>query len=110
MPLQELAQQPLGRLPVAPATDENVEHDAVLIHSAPQIMRLAGDLEHDFIEMPLVAGPGQPPADEVGELLAELQPPLADRLVADLDAPGTRASPRPSEDSAESESAATPCS
>src|SRR5690349_16305694 len=36
--------------------------------------------------MPLVAGPGQPSADDVGELLAELERPLADRLVADLNA------------------------
>jgi hypothetical protein len=37
--------------------------------------------------VPFVAGPGQPPTDDVGELLAKLEPPLADRLVADLDAP-----------------------
>jgi hypothetical protein len=37
--------------------------------------------------MPFVARSGQPPADDVGELLAELQPPLPDRFVADLDAP-----------------------
>src|ERR687898_2484511 len=47
-------------------------------------MLLASDLEHDLIEMPFVAGPGQPPADDVGELL--LEAPLPDRLVADLDA------------------------
>src|SRR3954464_13929503 len=47
---------------------------------------LAGDLEHDLIHMPLVARPGQPPADDVGELLAELEAPLPDGLVADLDA------------------------
>jgi hypothetical protein len=46
----------------------------VLIHSAPEIMLLAGNLKHDLIEMPLVAGPGQTPADDVGELLAELSP------------------------------------
>jgi hypothetical protein len=44
-------------------------------------MLLASDLEHDLIEMPLVAGSGQPPPDDVGELL--LQAPLPDRLVAD---------------------------
>src|SRR4029453_299797 len=38
-------------------------------------------------EMPLVAGPGQPPPDDVGELLAELEAPLPDRLVTDFDAP-----------------------
>ena len=29
LPLQQLAQQPLGRLLVAPALDQNVQHDAV---------------------------------------------------------------------------------
>ena len=48
LPLQELAQQPLGRLLVAPALDQNVQHDAVLIHGAPEIMLLAGDLEDDL--------------------------------------------------------------
>ena len=84
--LEQRAQQALGRLLVAPALDQNVEHDAVLIHGTPEIMLLAGDLEHDFIQMPLVAGPGQPPPDDIGELLAELQAPLADGLVADLEA------------------------
>jgi hypothetical protein len=55
----------------------------VLIHGAPEIVLLAGDLEHDLVEMPLVAGPGQP--DDVGKLLLEC--PLPDRLMADLDAP-----------------------
>src|SRR3712207_3906643 len=49
-------------------------------------MLLASNLEHDLIEMPFVAGPGQPPTDDVSELLAELEGPLPDRLVADLDA------------------------
>src|SRR4051794_20735192 len=49
-------------------------------------MLLTGDLEHHLIEMPFVARPGQPSADDVGELLAKLESPLPDRLMADLDA------------------------
>jgi hypothetical protein len=45
----------------------------VLIHSAPQIVLLAGDLENDLIEMPLVARAGQPPTDDVGELLLRVR-------------------------------------
>jgi len=48
LPLQQLAQQPLGRLGVAPALDQNVQHDAVLIDGAPEIVRLAGDPEDDL--------------------------------------------------------------
>ena len=73
MPLQQLAEQAFGRLFVASALDQHIQHDAVLIHSAPEIMLLAGDLEHHLIEMPLVAGPGQAPPDDVGELLAKLE-------------------------------------
>ena len=47
-------------------------------------MRLAGNLEHDLIQMPFVARAGQPPPDDVGELL--LERPLPDGLVTDLDA------------------------
>src|SRR5689334_8932240 len=86
LPLQQLAQQALGRLLVAPALDQHVEHHPVLVDRPPEIVGLAGDLEHDLVEMPFITGSGQPPADEVGELLAELEAPLADGLVADLDA------------------------
>jgi hypothetical protein len=73
LPLQQLAEQAFGRLPIATALNQDIKHDAVLIHGAPEIMLLAGYLEHHLIKMPLVAGPGQPPADNVGELLAELE-------------------------------------
>ena len=53
----------------------------MLIHSAPQIMLPAGDLEDDFIHVPLVAGPGQPPPDDVGELLTKLERPLPDSAI-----------------------------
>jgi hypothetical protein len=41
---------------------------AVLIHSTPEIVLFAGDLEHNFIEVPLVAGPRQPPTDDVEDI------------------------------------------
>jgi hypothetical protein len=59
---QELAQQPLGRLLVAPALGQNIEHDAVPIHGAPKVMLPAGNLENDLIHMPRVARLRQPPA------------------------------------------------
>src|SRR4051812_14824210 len=45
----------------------------------------AGDRDDDLIEMPLVSGPRQAPADLVGEGLAELERPLPHGLVADDD-------------------------
>ena len=47
--LQQLAQQPLGRVLVASALDQNVEHDPSLFHGAPQPVLHTGDLQHDLI-------------------------------------------------------------
>ena len=46
---QQLAQQPLGRLLVASALDQNIEHDPGLVHGAPQPVLYTSDLEHDLI-------------------------------------------------------------
>src|SRR3954471_3190735 len=86
LPLQQLAQQALGGALITPALDQHVEYDAVLVHRAPEPVLLAGDLQYDLIQVPLVSGTGQPPPDPVGELLAEPERPLPHRLVADDDA------------------------
>jgi hypothetical protein len=62
---------------VAAALDQDIEHDAGLVHRSPQPMLHPGDLEHDLIQMPLVAKPGKATTDLVGELLAEFARPLA---------------------------------
>lgn len=51
------------------------------------VIMTRGDLENNFIHVPLVAEPGQPTTDDVGELPAELECPLAYLLVADLNTP-----------------------
>src|SRR3954453_13483890 len=43
LPLQKLAQQALGGLLVAPALDEYVEHDPILVDGPPQPVLLAAD-------------------------------------------------------------------
>src|SRR4051794_9946227 len=60
----------------------------VWVAGPPQPVFLARDLDLDLVEVPLVAGTGQPPADLVREALAELERPLAHGLVADRDAAG----------------------
>ena len=52
LPLQQLAQQSLGCLLVASALDQDIEHDAGLVHRSPQPMLHPGDLEYDLIQMP----------------------------------------------------------
>ena len=49
LPLQQLAQQPLGRLFVAAALDQDVEHDASLVHGSPKPMLYPGNFEHDLV-------------------------------------------------------------
>src|SRR6478609_8020502 len=52
---QETLQQALGRLGVAARLDDFVKHMPVLINRSPEPMLLAGDRDHDFIEVPDVA-------------------------------------------------------
>jgi len=84
--LQQLVQQPEGRLLVAPALDEDVEHAAVLVHRTPEPVPLAPGRHHDLVAVPLVSSRGQPAPDLVRKALAELQPPLPHGFVADDDA------------------------
>ena len=42
---QQLAEEPPRRSGIAPALHENVEHMAVLIHGAPEVMQLAPDAD-----------------------------------------------------------------
>src|SRR5215813_8197311 len=86
--LQQLPEQPLGSLLVASALDQNVEHDAGLVHGSPQPMLHPGNFEYDLIEMPFVANPRKATTDPVGELLAEFARPLPHGFVADDDAAG----------------------
>jgi hypothetical protein len=56
--------------------DQNIEHDAGLVHGAPQPVRDPANLERDLIEMPFVAAPWQATTDLVGKRLAEFACPL----------------------------------
>ena len=86
----ELPQQPgqegLGRLGIPMPLKKNVEHEAVLIHSPPQPMPDAIDARTHLVEMP----PGTPSGFPVTEVFrqqgSELDGPLAEGFVTDLDA------------------------
>ena len=85
---QQLAEQALGGLLVAPALDENVEHKPILVDGPPQPMLLSPDHQAHFVEVPFVARVWQLAADLVGEALAELARPLPHGLMAHEDAAG----------------------
>ncbi len=51
--LQQLAEEPLGRLLVPAALDQDVQDVAILVYSTPQIMILAIHFDEHLIEVPL---------------------------------------------------------
>src|SRR3954463_9281765 len=59
--LQQLAQQALGCFLVAPALDEDVENEALLIDRAPEPVLLASDGNDNLIQMPFIAAAGGTP-------------------------------------------------
>jgi hypothetical protein len=63
-------EEPLGGLAIAPALNQNVEHDAVLIDGAPEIVLHALDADEYRVRMPAVPRPrpqlrGKAPAELV---------------------------------------------
>src|ERR687890_1972451 len=60
----------------------------MLIDGSPEPVLSACNADRDLVQMPLVSGCRQTPADLGGKALAELQRPLPHCLVADQDAAG----------------------
>ena len=84
--LQQLAKEALGRLRVAAALDQHIEHVPMLINGPPKIMQFAPDADKHLVQKPFVAGLRPPPLERLGIGSPEAQAPLADGLVADHDA------------------------
>jgi hypothetical protein len=53
--------------------DQDVEHEAGLVHGSPQPVLYPGDFEYDLIQVPFVAASRQTAMDLVGEMLAEFE-------------------------------------
>ena len=56
--LQQSLEKALRGVGIAPRLNENVEHDAILVDGAPEIVLHALDPDEDFIHVPLVPWPG----------------------------------------------------
>src|SRR4051794_5992852 len=80
--LQQLLEEALGRLGAAPALDQDVEHDAVLVDRPPEVVALAADADEDLAQVTLVPPPRPALLERVGEHPPEAQAPGADALVA----------------------------
>ena len=85
--LQRSSEETLGSVGITPLLNQNVEHDAVLIHRAPEIVLHAPDSDDDLTEVPLVPGPWPGVAQAAGKRLAGFLTPAPHRLIADDDAP-----------------------
>jgi len=81
--LQQSLEETFGGFAVTPFLNQNIEHNSILVHRAPQIMKFAPDADEDLIQVPLVARSGTPPTQTVRETLAELLAPATDRFVRD---------------------------
>src|SRR4051794_19740360 len=82
-PRQQPPQETLGSIGIAPVLNKDVEHNAVLIHGAPEIVLHALDPEEHLVEIPLVPGPRPAAAQAVGEALAEFPAPPPHGLIGD---------------------------
>jgi hypothetical protein len=80
---QQPPKESFGGIGIPPRLDEDVEHDAVLIHGTPKIVPHALNPDEHLIDVPLVAGPRTASAQAVGKGLAELLAPPTYRLMGD---------------------------
>jgi hypothetical protein len=85
--LQRSSEATLGSVGITPILNQNVEHDAVLIHRAPEIVLHAPDSDADLIEVPLVPGSWPAVAQAAGQRLAEFLAPAPHGIMGDDDAP-----------------------
>jgi len=84
--VNNLPEESFGRVLITPRLHQDVQHHALLIDRPPQPMAFAIDLQHDLVEVPLVARPRSSPTSPAGKDGTELGAPLTDRLMADDDA------------------------
>jgi hypothetical protein len=66
--------------------DKDIQHNAILIDSSPEIMLHALDPDEHLVEKPLVSGPWPTTSQTIGEIRTEFLAPAPYRLVGDIDA------------------------
>jgi hypothetical protein len=84
---EQAFEEPLRSTDIATILDQDVEHDAVLVHRAPEIVQLAIDLQEYLIQVPGVAWLGPTSAKLPGKVGAEGEAPRPNALVSDGDTP-----------------------
>src|SRR5208283_2424549 len=79
-------EESLGGRGIAALLNEDVEHNAVLVHGAPKVTLHALDPDEHLVHVPLVAGSWPPAAQAVSKALAEFLAPAPNGLIGDDDA------------------------
>ena len=87
MPFQQFPKEPYRGATIPARLHQDVEHVAVLVHRAPEILLAAVERDEELVEVPRVALLTAPAPQRPGIVRAERQAPLADGLVADGDPP-----------------------
>ena len=72
--LEELSEQAFGGLLVAPALNQDIENEAMLVDGTPEPMLFPGDADDDLIQVPFVATARRSLTDAVGEYRPNLRP------------------------------------
>ena len=78
---QQPSEETLCCFGIPPWLNEDVEHNAILIYGAPQIVLNSLDPDEHFVEVPFFSWPGPAAAQTAGKGLAELLAPAPDRLI-----------------------------
>jgi len=78
---KQSSEESFGRSGMPSWLNEDVEHDAVLINGAPQIVLHPSNPDEHLVHVPLVPRPWPAPPHAVREGLAKLLAPPTDRLI-----------------------------
>jgi len=84
--LQQAPEQTPCCFGIAPGLQDLVENIAIMVDGAPQPVLLAGDADHDLVEMPDVAKARALSPEPACVVRSELSGPAAHRLLGDNDA------------------------
>jgi hypothetical protein len=84
--LEQLSRQPPGRMPVALALNQCIEHRAMLVYCSPQPVLLAFDSNHHFVDVPLVTSGQRGTSDAPTDTQAEFYRPASHFLLRQFNA------------------------
>ena len=91
---QQSSKESFRGAPITARLNQDVDHVAVLIHGAPEILLLSVDSNEDFVQVPNIAEPALTPLQFSGIVRTELLPPESNRFIRDDDSAFGEKDPR----------------